>query len=69
MTSEQKKSWPELVGKTGEEAKAIIKSERPDLTKVEVLDENAPTTRDLSYSRVRIFVDGKQKVVRPPHAG
>jgi hypothetical protein len=64
-----KESWPELVGKTGEEAKAIISKERPDLTKVDVLKENSPVTKDHRVTRVRIFVDDHQKVSKAPHTG
>jgi len=63
-----KESWPEVVGKTGKEAEAAIKKERPELT-VEILGENAPCTMDFRTDRVRIFVNKDNKVVSAPGCG
>jgi len=55
MAEQKKSKWPELVGKTGEEAKAVILEEQPNLNVI-VLHKNSPTTRDLRRDRVWIFV-------------
>ena len=62
------KDWPELVGKTGEEAKEIIQQENPNLN-IQVLPEGSPVTRDLRMDRVRIFVNENGQVTSPPRIG
>ncbi|KQK08053.1 hypothetical protein BRADI_2g39280v3 [Brachypodium distachyon] len=49
------KSWPELVGKSVDEAKKVILRDMPE-AKIEVLPVDAMVTEDLQYDRVRIFV-------------
>ncbi|XP_072170898.1 uncharacterized protein [Diadema setosum] len=61
--------WPELVGKTGEEAKAAIMSARPDLKHVDIIPADHMVTMDFREDRVRIFVDAEGKVVRKPMVG
>jgi len=69
MTAQEKKqSWPELVGKSDEEAKSVITADRPDV-QVIVMNKNSPCTRDLCWTRVRIFVDDGHKVVSTPTTG
>jgi hypothetical protein len=63
-----KTEWPELVGKTGEEAKEAVLKDRPDL-KVEIKNELSPCTMDFREDRVRIFVNNDGKVVAPPRTG
>ena len=63
-----KEEWPELVGKSGEEAKEAILKERPELT-VEVLGENSPCTKDYRIERVRVFVNEEGKVAGTPRTG
>ncbi|ESN93030.1 hypothetical protein HELRODRAFT_69476 [Helobdella robusta] len=67
--ADSKTSWPELVGKCGEEAKAIVLRERPDLSEVEVIRDNSPVTMDYREDRVRIFTDEHGKVSCPPSCG
>ena len=64
-----KSSWPELVGKTGEEAKAVILKENPYVTKVEILLEGSGVTMDYRQSRVRIFVNDEGIVAETPRTG
>ncbi|XP_041454383.1 subtilisin-chymotrypsin inhibitor-2B-like [Lytechinus variegatus] len=64
----QKTKWAELVGKTGEEAKAVILQERPGLN-VQILPEDSMMTADFCQDRVRILVDGAKKVVKAPSIG
>uniref|UniRef100_A0A0D9WPT8 Uncharacterized protein n=1 Tax=Leersia perrieri TaxID=77586 RepID=A0A0D9WPT8_9ORYZ len=49
--------WPELVGKKGSEAKAVIGSERPDITSVIFAPQDAVISGDYCCNRVRILVD------------
>jgi len=63
-----KESWPEVVGKTGDEAKAAIAKDRSDV-QVEVIPDGSPVTMDYRTDRCRVFVDGSGKVVHPPHLG
>ncbi|KAE8772871.1 putative proteinase inhibitor [Hordeum vulgare] len=63
---EQKKtSWPEVVGKSIEEAKEIILKDMPEADIV-VLPAGSPVTMDFRSNRVRIFVD---TVATTPHIG
>jgi hypothetical protein len=64
----EKEAWPELRGKNGEEAKAVILSEFPKL-KVHVLDQGAFVTMDMRMDRVRIFVNKEGNVVGTPRIG
>ena len=63
-----KEEWPELVGKTGEEAKEAILKERPELN-VQVVPELGPCTMDYRTDRVRVFVNKEGKVAGPPRTG
>jgi len=63
-----KEQWPELVGKTGDEAAAAVKADRPDVT-VDVMNENSACTMDYRVDRVRIFVNAEKRVISPPQTG
>ena len=67
-TSDAKNSWPEVVGKTGEEAKTVIETEDPGV-KAEIIDENAFVTMDFRMDRVRIRVNGNDIVTQTPRIG
>lgn len=82
--SHEAKSWPDLVGKDANEAEKQIKAEgrenvlmqRMTIYKVvylgynpEIKPEGAPCTRDYRINRVRLFVDGSNKIVQAPHTG
>jgi len=69
MATADKDSWPELVGADGEAAAATIRSERPNLSQVLTVPEDAMVTMDVREDRVRVFVDGTGKVARPPSCG
>ncbi|XP_044954501.1 subtilisin-chymotrypsin inhibitor-2B-like isoform X1 [Hordeum vulgare subsp. vulgare] len=62
---EKKTSWPEVVGKSIEEAKEIILKDMPDAD-IFVLPAGSPVTLDFRSNRVRIFVD---TVASTPHIG
>ena len=54
--SSGKTSWPEVVGKSIEEAKEIILKDMPD-TDIDVLPLGSAMTLDFRTNRVRIIVD------------
>ncbi|KAG0516512.1 hypothetical protein BDA96_09G009400 [Sorghum bicolor] len=60
-----KTTWPEVVGKSVEEAKKVILKDKPDADIV-VLPVGTIVTADFVPSRVRIFVD---TVAQTPHIG
>nr|ACG26179.1 subtilisin-chymotrypsin inhibitor CI-1B [Zea mays] len=60
-----KKSWPEVVGLSLEEAKRVILCDKPDADIV-VLPVGTPVTMDFRPNRVRIFID---TVAEAPHIG
>ncbi|KAM0911270.1 hypothetical protein ACQ4PT_013579 [Festuca glaucescens] len=64
-TSGEKTSWPELVGKSVEEAKKVILKDKPE-AKIVVVPAGSLVTMDYRTDRVRLFVD---TVVEVPHVG
>jgi hypothetical protein len=60
--------WEELVGKTGVEVEEFIRKQRPDV-KTAIIPDGTPVTQDFKPSRVRIFVDANNKVIRRPVFG
>ncbi|XP_077984427.1 uncharacterized protein LOC144439052 [Glandiceps talaboti] len=62
------KQWPELVGKTGEEAKEVVLKECHDF-KIQIIPTDSMVTCDFVPTRVRIFVSDNGKVARPPKVG
>nr|XP_043612139.1 subtilisin inhibitor-like [Erigeron canadensis] len=63
-----KTSWPELVGMKAEDAEKKIKEEMAR-AKVHIIPQDSFVTMDFVSSRVRLFVDSSQNVVRPPRIG
>lgn len=63
-----KKSWPELVGESGETTEVRIQKENPYVIAT-VLREGSPLTDDFRCDRVRVFVDGNGKVTQVPNIG
>ena len=63
-----KEEWPELTGKTGEDAKAAILKDDSKL-QVDVLPEGSMVTMDYRLDRVRVFVDDANVVVSVPRKG
>eukprot|EP00339_Tiarina_fusa_P016542 CAMPEP_0117016380 /NCGR_PEP_ID=MMETSP0472-20121206/12920_1 /TAXON_ID=693140 ORGANISM="Tiarina fusus, Strain LIS" /NCGR_SAMPLE_ID=MMETSP0472 /ASSEMBLY_ACC=CAM_ASM_000603 /LENGTH=68 /DNA_ID=CAMNT_0004720411 /DNA_START=289 /DNA_END=495 /DNA_ORIENTATION=- len=67
--SSQNTSWPELVGMTGQDAQATLRTEHPDWT-IQVIPDGSMVTMDYREDRVRIFVDANDgKVVKAPTIG
>jgi hypothetical protein len=83
--STTKTCWPELVGKTADEAVQIIKEESGrendwkflldsiwmilGLSKIHVCGPGSRTTRDVDDERVRVYVDEENKVTSKPTVG
>jgi len=68
VKEEGRTSWPELVGKTGAEAKATIEEENPSL-QVVIVPYGSVVTADYRTDRVRIYVDVEGIVVETPRIG
>ncbi|CAF2120414.1 unnamed protein product [Rotaria magnacalcarata] len=67
-STSNKKEWPELVGKKGEEAVKIIKKET-GFDNVVIVKQESPITLDYRTDRVRVFVDANGIVVTAPTIG
>jgi hypothetical protein len=64
-----KKSWPEVVGMSSEEAKKKIMEDRWDAS-VDVLPPSRYiVTADYCSNRVRVLVDSSDKVIQAPSIG
>jgi Potato inhibitor I family len=60
--------WPELVGKSGEEAKITLAEHHPAL-KVFVIPQSSMVTMDYNVHRVRLFVDDHGVITQVPRVG
>ena len=66
----KKSKWPELVGMTGEMAKAQIQTMYGEETyEIVVLLEGSPVTRDYRFNRIRIFTNTEGIVTTTPVIG
>ncbi|KAK6164529.1 hypothetical protein DH2020_001393 [Rehmannia glutinosa] len=63
-----KYSWPELVGRNGEEAAAVIENENQNVNAI-VLKDGTPVTADFRCDRVRVWVNDYGVVIRAPTIG
>ena len=66
--AESRGPWPDLVGKSADEAKEFFEKSFPDL-KVVVMNENSMMTMDYRIERVRIMVNDEGVVTKVPHRG
>jgi hypothetical protein len=66
---EKSSSWPELVGLSGEEAKAILAGLYGDKYMVQVVEFGDPTTMDYRTDRIFLFVDVDGMVMLTPTVG
>nr|AAM22831.1 CI2B [Hordeum vulgare subsp. vulgare] len=62
---EKKSSWPELVGKSIEDAREVILKDMPEAD-IKVLPANSVVAADWRSNRVRVLVD---TVATTPHIG
>lgn len=65
-------TFPELIGLSGEEAKAKLREQYPSetlLSQIDVIPDGNMVTMDYREDRVRIFVDKTGKVTSAPHIG
>ena len=60
--------WADMVGKTGEEVKAIIQNQNPSMDVV-LLSEGQIVTMDYRQDRVLIYTNGDGRVDRIPRIG
>ncbi|XP_073147954.1 proteinase inhibitor-like [Henckelia pumila] len=63
-----KESWPELVGKDGNDAAATVERQNRHVRAI-VLKDGTPVTRDFRCDRVWVWVNDHRFVVRVPHVG
>ncbi|CAH1412307.1 unnamed protein product [Lactuca virosa] len=63
-----KKSWPELVGTSGQAATIIIERQNVNVDAV-IVEEGSSVSTDIRCDRVRIFVDDNHIVKEVPKVG
>ncbi|KZV24790.1 protein inhibitor-like, partial [Dorcoceras hygrometricum] len=63
-----KLSWPELVGKDGYAAAAVVESQNQNVRAI-VVKDGTPVPLDFRCDRVWVWVNDKNRVVRPPTVG
>ncbi|CAN6439448.1 unnamed protein product [Victoria cruziana] len=64
-----KSSWPELVGFYGRFAPPIIRFQNPLVTDVDVVLQGTLVTMDFRCDRVRVWVNTKGIIYKPPTIG
>ncbi|CAN1270691.1 Proteinase inhibitor [Linum perenne] len=60
-----KNSWPELLGRNGDEAAAVVERENRRVDAI-VLREGTPVTRDFRCDRVWVWVNDDRVVTSVP---
>lgn len=69
-TVKPRREWPELVGKTGEDAKKVILATGgPGIKSVDIIPADSFSTTDFRMDRVRILVDPSGVVAKAPRVG
>ncbi|KAF6992968.1 hypothetical protein CFC21_009918 [Triticum aestivum] len=64
----QKTEWPELVGKSVEEARKVILQDKPE-ARIIVLPLGTIVTMEYRIDRVRLFVDRLNTIAQVPRVG
>ncbi|KAF6981877.1 hypothetical protein CFC21_000339 [Triticum aestivum] len=64
----RKTEWPELVGKSVEEAKKVILQDKSE-AQIVVLPVGTIVTMEYRIDRVRLFVDCLDKIAQVPRVG
>eukprot|EP00980_Cylindrotheca_fusiformis_P031300 scaffold26137_cov152-Cylindrotheca_fusiformis.AAC.1 len=60
--------FPEVIGMTGDEAKATLEQEFPSMT-IQVLPHGSMATMDFREDRIRIWLDENGSVSKAPRVG
>ncbi|KAL3644946.1 hypothetical protein CASFOL_010126 [Castilleja foliolosa] len=60
-----KSSWPELVGRNGQDAAAVIERENGNVNAI-ILRDGTPVPRDFRCDRVWVWINDYGVVVRTP---
>lgn len=60
--------WLHLVGKTAEEAKAVVEKGNPNAL-IEILPDDGKLPDDVNEDRIRIYVNAEGTVTRVPTIG
>ena len=68
MSANQKRVWPELVGKDAQSAIKILKEES-GFDNIQTARDNSPVTLEFCPTRIRVFVDEKNIVTVEPRIG
>jgi hypothetical protein len=68
IMTKDKLAWPEVMGMTGEAARAKLESELPNML-FEVVPYGSMVTMDHREDRIRIFTDEYGNVTKPPRVG
>lgn len=63
-----KAEWPELQGKTVEEAKAVLQQEAPGF-QIQVIGPDMMATMEWRCDRIRLWLDKQQRVSQAPRVG
>ncbi|KAF3788984.1 Glu protease inhibitor [Nymphaea thermarum] len=64
-----KNSWPELVGRDGSTAEAIIKAENPYVKTVQIVPEGSFVIQDFRCDRVFVWVKPNNTIYLTPKIG
>ncbi|CAN6439447.1 unnamed protein product [Victoria cruziana] len=64
-----KEEWPELVGRDGSTAEAIIKAENPYVTTVDIVPKGSSVIHDFRCDRVFVWVDANNTIYLTPRTG
>ncbi|KAF3788998.1 Glu protease inhibitor [Nymphaea thermarum] len=64
-----KSSWPELVGKQGQDAPPIIQAENPDVKEVHIVKEGTMVLTDFRCDRVRVWIKPNGTIYEAPTIG
>lgn len=68
MSANEKRVWPELVGKDADAAIKILKEES-GLDNIPIVRDNSAITLDHCPTRIRVFVNEKNIVTVDPRLG
>mmetsp|Transcript_3149 Transcript_3149/g.3556 ORF Transcript_3149/g.3556 Transcript_3149/m.3556 type:complete len:142 (+) Transcript_3149:45-470(+) len=64
IEEEDVSTWSELVGLTGEDAKAILESTYGEEYEIKIINENSARTREINFNRIQIVVNEQTQIVK-----